>query len=231
MIDEKLIVMGKYNKVLITLFAIDIAFVFIYIFYLIDIEEIFSKGFEFGQLFYNISLSFIAAVFFYFIIDYYPKKERKIKYLNNMEEHIRQINRCFNDILANFDYSNLNYKIINIENIDSNILKNILANTSCTFKTKVDFPNYPNADIVYLIKQKHIRIQYELNELLRSIDILSPELYKSINDLRVYILGDVIEVGINISNVTDLNLFTNIFMDYINLLRNLNDNWIRNKIN
>lgn len=31
--------MSKYNKILITLFSIDIIFVFVYIFYLIDIEE------------------------------------------------------------------------------------------------------------------------------------------------------------------------------------------------
>lgn len=228
--------MSKYNKILTILFITDILFVFTYIFYLIDIEEFFSKGFELGQFFYNISLSFIAATIFYFIIDYYPKKRRE-RFLKNLEVHIEQINRCFNDILENFDYSNMNHQKMNIKNVDSDILKDILENTLYTFKTGVNFPNYFNANIVYLIKQKCIRIQYELNELLRSIDILSPELYKIINELRTYILGDIIEVGIDMlktnpnTKVTNLSPFDKIFMEYINLLRDLNSKWIESKNN
>lgn len=96
--------MSKYNKILIILFTIDIIFVFVYIFYLIDIKEFFNKGFELGLLLYNISLSFIAAVIFYLIIDYYPKKERKYKFLRNLEIHLNDINNSLNEVIDNLNY-------------------------------------------------------------------------------------------------------------------------------
>jgi hypothetical protein len=89
----------NYTQILSSILILDLIFVILYIFVFSDIKEFFSKGYEIGQIFYNLSLSFLAAGIFYYIVDYFPKKTRKIRMLINLEMHLIKINLNVNNIL------------------------------------------------------------------------------------------------------------------------------------
>lgn len=225
--------MKNYNQILTTTLILDFIFVIIYIFVLSDIKEFFSKGYEIGQFMYNLSLSFIAAGIFYYIIDYFPKKSRKIKMLTNMEIHSVRINYNVNNILENFDYP-ANLTIININNASNENIKELLDNTNYTFKTKVNFANNPNVDILTLIRVKNTEINYELNELEKESDLFSPELYASIKELKRMPISNIFNDGIHMikeipNSSQNLGIFSDLLIKYINCVKEFNEEWNKNK--
>lgn len=223
--------MSKYNKILITLFSIDIIFVFVYIFYLIDIEEFFYKGFELGLLLYNISLSFIAAVIFYLIIDYYPKKERRYKFLRNLEVHLNDINNSLNEVIDNLNYP-ANIEKIDLKKINDEEFKEILKNTPPDFKTSKSYVEYFNQDIDILksVEINSGKVISNVEAILKHIDFLEPELYKVLEDIKSFPIIKTLHFmrqhNLKIANLLALH---KIFIDYINLINKLNSEWEQNK--
>ena len=223
--------MSKYNKILITLFSIDIIFVFVYIFYLIDIGEFFYKGFELGLLLYNISLSFIAAVIFYLIIDYYPKKERRYKFLRNLEVHLNDINNSLNEIIDNLNYPE-NIKKIDLKKINDEEFKVVLKNTPPDFKTSKSYVEYFNQDIDILksVEINSGKVISNVEAILKHIDFLEPELYKVLEDIKSFPIIKTLHFmrqhNLKIANLLALH---KIFIDYINLINKLNSEWEQNK--
>jgi hypothetical protein len=223
--------MSKYNKILIILFTIDIIFVFVYIFYLIDIKEFFNKGFELGLLLYNISLSFIAAVIFYLIIDYYPKKERKYKFLRNLEIHLNDINNSLNEVIDNLNYPT-NIEKIDLKKINNEVFKEVLKNTPPDFKTSKNYIEYFNQDIDILksLEINSRKVISNIEEILKHIDFLEPELYKVLEEIKSYPIIQTLQFmkqqNLKIKNLLALH---KILINYINLINKLNSEWEQNK--
>jgi len=223
----------NYTQILSSILILDLIFVILYIFVFSDIKEFFSKGYEIGQIFYNLSLSFLAAGIFYYIVDYFPKKTRKIRMLINLEMHLIKINLNVNNILESFNYP-ANLSLINIDNANSDNIKALLDNSSFNFKTKVNFVNNPNADILTLIRVKIDEVNHEINEMEKESDLFSPDLYYSIKELKRMPIAIIFYDGLStikqISNSSqNLGVFSDLLMQYINLVKEFNTQWNKNK--
>ena len=78
------------NKILIVT-AISFVFVVLYKLILIDIREIFPKGYEIGELSYNIALTVLTSSIFYYFVNYLKEQETKKKLaetINNRLGHL-----------------------------------------------------------------------------------------------------------------------------------------------
>lgn len=67
-----------------------------------------------GDVFFSLALSFIAASIFYYTVDYFPKKARKKAFLENLEFRVLHIERLYNIILKNLNYTGDHLTIQNV---------------------------------------------------------------------------------------------------------------------
>ncbi len=223
----------RLHQILIIILIITIVFIILYLFYLIDIPQVIPKGYEIGILFYNFSLSYIAASIFYFIVDYFPKRQRKKQMLTNLEVHTDRIELNINNILENLNYPT-GQEVIKIQNVTKENLQNIFRNTSPNYKTKVNYVGLKNAPILKVLDVNNQEINHELEELEKHGDLFSPDLFKSMKDIKRTPIARAFIGGVNMANginqpISDLSIFTDLFLEYLNKIKTFQDEWENNK--
>lgn len=220
-------------KILLTLLIIAVAYLILYIFVFLDKTEIFYKAAEIGILFYRLAIGYIAASMFYFIVNYFPQKRKANKMLANLETQVNRIETNINKILSEFNYPN-EQEILTLENYSSDEVKSILKNTKFDFKTKVNYVGQQNANIIKHIEVQTNEINNELQDIEKHIDLISPELFKALKDVQRMPISRAFIAGIDMIKREklqnqNLGIFTDLFVDYLNKVKEFKSEWEKNK--
>ncbi len=220
-------------KILLTLLIIAVAYLILYIFVFLDRTEIFYKASEVGILFYRLAIGYIAASMFYFIVNYFPQKRKAKKMLANLETQVNRIETNINKILSEFNYPN-EQEILTLENYSSDELKLILENTKFDFKTKVNYIGQQKANVIKHIEVQTNEINNELQDIEKHIDLISPELFKALKDVQRMPISRAFVAGIDMIKREklqnqNLGIFTDLFADYLNKVKEFKSEWEKNK--
>lgn len=222
---------SNYLRIIKLGLAIATLYVLIYLFVLIDIPECFFKAYEIGRFFYSLSLSFIAASLFYFIVDFFPKRARKKALLDTVKIHITNIESVYNTILKSLNYEGDPFTV---ENISREDLQKIMTNTRLDYRTNENSLNRTNITIRELFENKKGIINKELSDLDKYVDLYSIELYKKLIDLKRFDIIDVLRNYENIftligSSVPSLGPASDMFFEQILKFQNLKKEWKKNR--
>ncbi|WP_034040107.1 hypothetical protein [Wocania ichthyoenteri] len=220
-------------KLLLALLLVAIIYLLLYIFVFLDKTEIFYKASEVGILFYRLTIGYIAATMFYFIVNYFPQKRKANKMLANLDTQVNKIEANINKILSEFNYPN-EQEILTLENYSSDSLKLILENTKFDFVTKVNYVGQQKTNVIKHIEVQVNEINNELKDIEKHIDLISPELFKTLKDVQRMPISRVFVAGIDMVKREklqnqNLGIFTDLFVDYLNKVKEFKFEWEKNK--
>ena len=153
--------------------------------------------------------------------------------IKNLEIHSERIITNTNTILSQFNYPG-GLEKIDIDNYNAINLRNLLANTSTTYNTGYDYIYLKNAPILKHIEIQNEEINKEIEELEKHVELLSPELFNAMIELKRYPIARAFIATINMMGatrtpLTNLGEVNKLLIEYLEKVKRFQYEWNNNK--
>ena len=121
-----------------------------------------------------------------------------------------------------------------MNDINETNLQNLLGNTSTTYKTGYDYIYLKNAPILKHIEIQDDEINKEIEELEKHVDLLSPELFNAMIELKRYPIARAFVATVNMlgstrTPLTNLGGITKLLIEYLEKVEQFQNEWNNNK--
>lgn len=114
--------MKVYMNVVFSIFGLTLLYLFLYKLWLLKVPELFTYAYELGEIFYQLSMAYIASFIFYLLVTYWPQKKQKEHVYDYVNHKVVLILTNFMDILQLTSSTEATIKHFNYETTEEEYL-------------------------------------------------------------------------------------------------------------
>lgn len=210
------------NPTLLILFVISWILIIVIEFWLIDIPEFFSSGYEVGQIIYTLSISFIASFFFYFILVHFKECNEREGLNTYLIDKVERLVLLTIQSLSNMSKSCGLIELTELPH--KSIIEDIFSKICPTSDSTMVFAYSPKNHLSWLgyLSEYKLRTMNIIGNLNNKSHFLEPAFILLISKLEECIHFAVIEkLSLTMMDNEDMLNFTDAFSEYIEIIREI----------